>query len=120
MKIQELRIGNYFYSVKFKKVVECTLTDLYDLCANSDGATNEPPIEKMFEPIPLTEDWFEKFEFENKKGILYYKGVFITKKNGFCYTNYKDIEQELSRTIYFVNQLQNLYFDLTGEELKLK
>lgn len=64
MKATELRIGNVYNSVKFRTAVECELTDLAELCHRSDGAYNDPPIDEMFEPIPLTELWLLRFGFE--------------------------------------------------------
>ena len=57
MKPNELRIGNWYNSVKFNKPVQCELVDLYELYVLSDGAYDVPPIELMFSPIQLTRKW---------------------------------------------------------------
>lgn len=116
---QELRIGNYYKSVKFGCTVKCDLSDLYDLCANADGATDHPPIDEMFKPIPLDTDWLEKFGFNyndlNGDSGHWQKPHFEIlegEEDGFSY-DYKLI-------VKYVHQLQSLYFDLTGEELQIK
>jgi hypothetical protein len=66
-------------------------------------------------PIPLTEEWLLKFGFIkhvnqsiwytlNKVDVWFFDGKYVN-----------DIDVEIK----YVNQLQNLYWCLTGEELKL-
>jgi len=124
MKKEELRIGNFYMSVKFGIPVECTLADLYELYVKSDGAYGDPPIEEMFESIPITDDWLWAFGFDRagkwvgksfnpRMAIRFYDG-----NPGEC-----DIVQDdkfiafKQGHIKYVHQLQNLYFALTGEEL---
>ncbi len=120
MKATELRIGNWFNSVKFNTPVQCTLSDLYDLCANSEGAYNNPPIDDMFEPIPLTEEWLIKFGFKVEPDddfTIWQKG----QLEGLY--DFKDGTYEYNSTVLeikYVHQLQNLYFALTGEELTIQ
>ena len=101
MEANQLRIGNWYISVKFGVPVRC----------------------EMFEPIPLTEEWMLKFGFE--KHDFYYainwgiNGVLIMK----YLVPYSLFAMELGigfkKTLQYVHQLQNLYFDLTGEELTI-
>jgi hypothetical protein len=146
MKANELRIGNWYQSVKFQQPVQCDLSDLFDLCANSDGAYNDPPVDEMFESIPLTEEWLLKFGF----GIVDHSGThFFSKdieidngnhpdlylhfhiKNGEIVNSgmtsgeidnedgYEGERTHLVNIIEYVHQLQNLYFALTGKELTI-
>lgn len=82
------------------------------------------------EPIPLTAEWLERFGFEREKRNLYRKGniyvMFITTTR---MTENKEIRVFIGNKWYYdnlrppvkhVHQLQNLYFALTGEELKYK
>lgn len=136
MKVQELRIGNYYNSVKWGKPVQCTLEDFYDLCAKADGASDHPPIDEMFEPIPLTEEWLKKFGFklihkenkhyaiENPNGYKdLYKIHFFPTINDQWHLAFSDRITGRDETyipasyIKYVHQLQSLYFALTGAEL---
>lgn len=130
MKATELRIGNWYNSVKFGHSVQCELVDLYDLCANSEGAFSNPPIDKMFKPIPLTEQWLKDFGFtkheiktlffidDRIRYDLKHKKVRIIKG---CMRAGEAQKQEcgtpIDIEINYVHQLQNLYFALTAEEL---
>lgn len=121
MTIQEIRVGNWYHSVKWNKPVQCELEDFYELCAKSDGATNHPPIDEVFEPIPLTSEWIEKFGFEKINhridGIIYKKDWLRISEHcqpldwcgGYLHNNCK-----------YVHTLQNLFFALTGSELTIK
>jgi hypothetical protein len=82
---------------------------------------------------PLTEEWLIKFGFY--RGALDMHKLYYHKKinvrgyeEDFCISFYRDgyfmycngNEQNSSyKTKYFVHELQNLYFSLTGEELIL-
>jgi hypothetical protein len=77
-------------------------------------------------PIPLTEEWLEKFGFNSK-----YKSVHMLWNLGNFYINQKSDEDDYGNSIpqeqifyydytfeiKYVHQLQNLYYALTGEEL---
>jgi len=114
MKKEELRIGNWYQSVKWGVPVRCDLTDLYNLSANADGADDDPPIDDMFEPILLTEDWLFKLGFRRwnskRRERTYSNGLVIIheRKNGYS------LASRYVRYIY-VHQLQTLCFALTGE-----
>lgn len=106
MTAQELRIGNWVVNVD--EYWEVRLVDF-----------NSMYIEKScpFKPIPLTEEWLLKFGFKFKS---YGYGDTEWKQwsfNGYslnsftCNTSGVDVK--------YLHQLQNLYFALTGEELKV-
>jgi hypothetical protein len=120
MKAEELRIGNWVY---FNGVVEKIDLDSFHGIAIYDYLDLDPfhgiatyDCLDSYNPIPLTEEWILKF--------------------GFCKVNKVDYESncgtlELEDTdggflfdsrivIKYVHQLQNLYFALTEEELKIK
>ncbi len=123
MRAEELRIGNWYTSVKFGNSVQCELVDLYELCANSQGAFNNPPIDDMFKPIPTTKEWLKDFGFK----VSYYGGQgndgYTAKiKNMSLFSQKGDIYNWVIDgysfvTIKYVHQLQNLYFALHEEEL---
>jgi hypothetical protein len=103
MKAEELRIGNYVYDTLGK-------VNRIDLEAIT-YIVKEP--HNQVKPLPLTEEWLLKFGFENNK-----LGLFDVRKvvDDIAYHIYF-IKTHL-KEIQYVHQLQNLYFALTGEELK--
>lgn len=119
MSTNELRIGNWidtkdFHFDKFKGLYQ------YD-----------PEWYKyvhMFEPIPLTEEWLLKFGFRMEKGadFFYCKRTKMPNVTLEVNLNFRVILFDRKRKVFtdikytkYVHQLQNLYFALTGEELKL-
>lgn len=77
-----------------------------------DGIQKYPHI---YRPIPLTEEWMVRFGFiGGMKG-----GIALGSKFDI---NFYDSMGICVKTIYveYVHQLQNLYFELTNEELELK
>ena len=117
LSANELRIGNWYTSVKSKidVPVKCELTDFTQLDVMSDGAYNDPPIDEMFEPIPLTKEWLLKFgfrkTFEYDRNI-YRKGNIVLVGGVLFYFQWTKLD--------YIHQLQNLYFSLTGKELTIK
>jgi hypothetical protein len=74
------------------------------------------------EPIPLTEEWLLRFGFEkndNNQFILMEGSVDIVFNKDLNGWTCDGINFSINMTEH-VHQLQNLYFALTGEELKLK
>lgn len=123
MKPEELRVGNWYKSVKFGVPVRCHITDLYELCVMSDGATDDPPIKEMFEPIPLDEEWLVKFGFIYSNGVSWsmdkeYNGLVVADDDSDDWYAVEWYGASLT-TVTYVHQLQNLYYALTGEELKI-
>lgn len=109
MEARELRIGNW---VCLPSGVNCQI-DREDF-KYQDGLAN---IEN-YNPIPLTEEWLLRFEWNYlKRGVYQYlNSDFQIDESGHLYygSSYCGIN------IQYVHQLQNLYFALTGTELELK
>ena len=104
MKASELRIGNWFKEdILEQTYAQITAEDI--LCLDCD------PLDDFYKPIPLTEEWLIKFGFKKAYETCYQYKDFIL--------NDKFIMMDIDITIQLkhVNQLQNLYFALTGEEL---
>ena len=130
MEATELRIGNFIYKQIPKKDTQLQLVEVLSIdgsfefldVKNSESYITEKCSLKAFEPIPLTEEWLGKFGFDikDKDRLDWVKGAFNLERsnednNKFCfevYSHYIPLD--------YVHQLQNLYFALTGEELKLK
>lgn len=136
MKASELRIGNLVdLGNRIAKVMEighlsCVVVDLEE---------TQDTIEdyERTKSIPLTEEWFQKFERFYKDGeywsidVYDYKYCFKYRDwagNWAFYQEFTDSPFEhdegkkypVSFDIYYVHQFQNLYFALTGEELTFK
>ena len=115
MQLNEIRIGNYFEINTVGQPCPDRLEsglyqwdnwyDYYEFGFN----------ENIFKPIPLTEEWLERFGFHNNYRMEWWKGE-ILYDSGFVS---KEVPAH-GTYVKHVHQLQNLYFALTGEELKYK
>lgn len=128
MKIEELRIGNFYQQFDLKHEVydyrQITLFDFEYISGSSMSLK-----EVGFEPIPLTEEWLVKFGFEftpgGTSGADMWQGMGFWTKRDVVLRGSRGIKYPLRLNGYFncefkyVHQLQNLYFALTGEELEL-
>jgi hypothetical protein len=142
MKAQELRIGNYVSPPVGCEphIGEITAINLdgYDCELIDDNYEEYVSISQFgkirdLDPITLTEEWLLKFGFEKKESsscIVYHIGMnevthdwlfdltwlrrpeLINAPNVPFYKNGR-------HSIYYVHQLQNLYFALTGDELTM-
>jgi hypothetical protein len=111
MKANELRIGNY---IKFHNTI--TKVEGFSIWDNLIQSDNFAERElKDFEPIPLTEEWLLKVDW-NVYNYLCINSYFELDKYGHLYyqNDYTGIN------IKYLHQLQNLYFALTAEELTIK
>ena len=113
MKANELRIGNlvlipYNKSNKQEGFFEATISQIGDF-----GAYIKP---EDYEPILLTEEWLLKFGFKiwdrNKWSDLGMNIVLLENGDNFLF-----LANQRHVNIFYIHQLQNLYFALTGEEL---
>ena len=143
IQANELRIGNYIDYEKTTHIVDgvkdnivysywikdLEQSDLY-ICENN-----------IIDPIELTEEWLVKFGFLKHKengryGYKYYIPIldynYVVERDfneyqshffGIEYTDCPDpkddyIFNSFSFDLKYIHQLQNLYFALTGKELK--
>ena len=108
---KEIRIGNYYQGASRGNIKIVTWQTLRDL---SEGKLN-------LLPIPLTEEILLKCGFTHKgNGFYEILGKFIELCNigdEFYNTGFKGVS---IGKIYFVHQLQNIFFSLCGEELTFK
>ena len=137
---KELRIGNLvgmkttelkelIKNMELENIDNCfsvsSIDNVYTNCI-SNGLEFEV-FSSDVEPIPLNEEWLVKFGFTE----FYHKGLkgYISDKMELLYNldshqmySYNEVNGSiwnLARCKH-VHQLQNLYFALTGEELKIK
>lgn len=113
----ELRLGNFINNNN--KVIEITLAQNVTVTANTFSGMLSLRKQDII-PIPLTEDWFIKFGFENKSIYFVKDGEYrFTLAENKVYVQVGPDELGcFIRTIQYVHELQNLYFALTGTELK--
>lgn len=138
MKAQELRLGNWLYYRNY-----LTGDEMLDAEPNAEKPYNlqcvTPHViewvekgDKVYEPIPLTEEWLVKLGFEENAGR------FTNGHKEYCAHNYDfrftittdhednvglcafGSDDDIVLTVKYVHQLQNLFHSLTGEELTIK
>lgn len=116
MEIKELRVGNLV--ADGSKITEVTTGMLsnWEVLNRDFGG---------YQPIELTEDWLIRFGFEKNKIPLNTPGKtlnILAVVNGDYFINLDDVLGSFYdlNCIKYAHQLQNLYFALTNEELKLK
>lgn len=122
MKANELRLCNLvLFDGEIKKINTVDIT-YQEYWLNHKGENSLKPEEKL-QPIPLTKEWLLKFGFiwrgviGKSRFLTNYTpcGKAIVVKDGYIIFSGVTIEIKIKH----VHQLQNLYFALTGEELKI-
>lgn len=135
---KELRIGNKILGIYIDDCENhiderCTVLGLdsvgmaeYKIWVESENTVYEHY--DYFEGIPLTEEWLVELGFtEHGQGSRrFYDGkfeyyIYCDKigRSHFYSFNYQSGESHYIAEIQYVHQLQNLYFALKGEELKI-
>lgn len=126
MKANELRIGNLVYDGE-KRIckVEQLSTDIHE--CKIYAIKGPITASYRYTGIPITEESLLKLgykfyngktsgtlcrDFGGKLDIDFYEGKIQVKSHYEGYQMYRPIHN-----VKFVHQLQNIYFDLTGEEI---
>jgi hypothetical protein len=135
MKTSELRIGNFVNYIEDN--IRFSVTGIKQQMISAGNRNENCTLDiEAFEPIPLTEEWLIKLGFSKQTDTSPYN-YRIHKSKMFFYIRYGSfttdggktdlngfnglfIANKFVRVIKYVHELQNLYFVLTGEELKLK
>ena len=123
MKVNELRVGNYFYR-------HCCNDQVMEIRGGGViGLDNLRGIISLHEmqPISLTAEFFKK------NGFVFYCRVFYFKKiKGMTLKAYEhsmgwdihmkheDSINKVSKEMKYVHEFQNAYYVSTGEELEVK
>jgi len=118
MKTNELRIGNWIKTTdEVFRPGEQTVHKIENNHINNYHYS-------FCEPIPLTEEWLAKLGFEG----IDEDGLWQRPDNECFQIQLPTLDEEIQHIwdaaftgapCQFVHQLQNLYFSLTGEELKI-
>ena len=135
MKAEELRLGNKIYCDDLdidtgkwhQKIIDVTYRDIYNLVNGHDM------VKGSYEGIPITKERLFKFGFEcriSSTCIEYYIGKNEITHDWLFSLTWLDKPELIKapdvpfyrnggHNIYFVHQLQNLYYALTGVELSV-
>jgi hypothetical protein len=138
MKANELRIGNYVTwrdEESNDAILTVTGIVLNDCIwvewewENGEKDYTECDFDSL-KPIPITEDWLIKlgfYEYDRMGENIFFSMKQYNDMNWNLHFNrniltvsFKDLVWNKSFEIKYLNQLQNLYFALTGEELTIK
>jgi len=124
MENRELRIGNWVI-VNEECQIEAIIHDVVDVSTRF-----ETYVLDTVKPIPLTEEWLERFGFEKDEeydegGLVDYRFTLMKGSLEFVsFWNSEDLmgvnQPQTGVDVEHVHQLQNLYFALMGEELTEK
>ncbi len=146
MKANELRIENFVFNdeneicrivrIETKEYTEWNSGDEFSITVQK--LNNNRYYQSILKPIPLTEEWLLRFGFKknepeisdgyfnwwNKEKSVSVDVEYVLTDNGIELLYYfvlQDINGSRPyKNIIYVHQLQNLFYCLRGEELKLK
>ncbi|PCJ57948.1 MAG: hypothetical protein COA65_08795 [Rhodospirillaceae bacterium] len=131
MEANELRIGNWYNSIRFNTPIRLHLEDFAEASIHADGADSLEWFDTHIEPIPLTNEWLKDFGIEKLhvsglvvSGVTYWRkgGIVFYKNRGKYYVPIGEKMDKPGHTVIEfdkVHELQNI-FALTGKELTLK
>lgn len=116
MKGTDLRPGNYVLdSLSNEHKIICSVchSDGFDVAFVNYKNELDKPLTFLIAPIPLTIDWLNNFGFTGMDIDIYTMNL----SNGNFFTIHSF--EPIASNIYFVHQLQNIYYFLSGKELIL-
>lgn len=123
----EIRTGNYVLHNSELLQIESCANGKVNVYAGYYGEV--PHIHGIdcgsIDPIPLTAEWLEKFGFSYSKTFKCYSKdyelLFISEGQQLWLCEQDNgLLSKIGKPFNYVHQLQNLYLDLTGEELTIK
>jgi hypothetical protein len=114
--VSDLRIGNYtkilHRSGKGKKILVITVKDLLQIKSGT--------LEVF--PIDLVDAWLPRFGFSHEENVFHHfnlsPGYVVHEPTGWFFM--KRTLRINEHPILYVNQFQNLFYSLTGEELVVR
>ena len=139
LKPVELRINNYLWyeatihvvcGIKEESVLSWWVNKGKANIEYNESLDLDPYIDNIsqYKPIQLDEQWLIRFGFRKEKWFDNSDDLIIGLPVKAVYLFWEDNRvvmtdrhgYKLMVSIYYVHQLQNIYFSLTGEELSLK
>ena len=126
MKINELRVGNWFYRYCCNdQVMEVRAGGVIGLDRNRGIIC----LREM-QPIELTKEFFEKNGFIHIESVDYYDNyhtsedmridVYESSNGWVVHIDNIEFSDAFCRRLKYVHELQNAYYVSTGEELEVK
>jgi hypothetical protein len=121
IKANELRIGNFILFKQFGqgkgKIGQMKPGDF-------GRVAGDDPEDSEYHPIPLTPEWLERCGFEKEDGI-HINNIFVREGLRLEDRGVYELINTIGINVYntrigHLHQRQNLYFALTGEELKIE
>ena len=132
MKVNELRIGNWveckacFITLRLRVDEIVKVNCDYSIRMSPDGIHHIESLVDRLNPIPLTEDILTKLGFDKDedgyKGCIelsYGNTLLGYPDDNELYLSINSAEYGIGQSIRYLHQLQNIYFDLIGKELKI-
>jgi hypothetical protein len=121
MNANELRIGNLIQ----KNDEICEVSSIHSdstirIFNNDKTDTFGCFVLRIFNPIPLTEEWLFKFGFEKDEENEYWFWKNCVSVSVLGYIELLSFNRQSFKTniqLKYIHQLQNFYFALTGKEL---
>jgi len=119
MEANELRIGNWVeYFHDQNGFIQLPLDkEMFDLAYSV--LEEKKHLEYDFNPIPLTEEWWPKFDYESIQEFACHISEKAEMYLGIHIDFYNDEGIQFIENLP-IHKIQNLYFILTGEELEIK
>ena len=120
---RELRIGNHVLDVHERVAIISTISDASVRLSSRNYHYDSFNCSEI-RPIPLTEEILMRCGAENlinsatgRTSFDIGSLMFENEEGGFCVFG---SEWTIGKPFYYLHQLQNLYFALTGEELNIQ
>ena len=119
MEIGELRINNILNFQIRKTVKQGIITGLSKKRIVFDDSFSLNIKSENIQPIPLTSEWLEKLGFKAIKSIYFLNKDFNLLETGDGVFESLDVRHGVAVKLYYIHELQNLYYCLTKKELKI-
>jgi|SRR3954454_23426160 len=121
MKASEFRIGNWLKDIAGSTSSRLSYHIVHSI---NSGEINYTPLEsEWFEPISLKPEILDRILQGKRISVDCYRigdiGLFIKKVSPEEWAVFIHNDSETRLGYKYLHQLQNLYFDLTGEELSV-